>query len=215
MGNSLGKQPAESGVCDHLQGSKAFCLCSPRMCCLLLIVRVPCSYLVSFLFCFVFFFVSFFSFIIAYPDLFFGRHWISFMFCLFLAGFRLSLVFGFVLFYVFLFFIVLYTLLCRWIFPFISRIALLFLFSRFFSYFTNSSSFLPASVHNHIPHIPVFSLIPHSSSLPLAYHPVPSVPSAPEDVKTLPLPPSPLGSSHPAPPRLSPASFRPPSRSSR
>lgn len=104
MGNSLGKQPAESGVCDHLQGSKAFCLCSPRMCCLLLIVRVPCSYLVSFLFCFVFFFVSFFSFIIAYPDLFFGRHWISFMFCLFLAGFRLSLVFGFVLFYIFLFF---------------------------------------------------------------------------------------------------------------
>lgn len=103
MGNSLGKQPAESGVCDHLQGSKAFCLCSPRMCCLLLIVRVPCSYLVSFLFCFVFFFVSF---LVSSSRIltFFGRHWISFMFCLFLAGFRLSLVFGFVLFYVFLFF---------------------------------------------------------------------------------------------------------------
>lgn len=213
MGNSLGKQPAESGVCDHLQGSKAFCLCSPRMCCLLLIVRVPCSYLVSFLFCFVFFFVSFLVSSSRILTFFFGVTGYLLCFVFFSLGFAcLSFLASFIHF---LFFIALYILLCRWIFPFISRIALLFPFSRFFSYFTNSSSFLSASVHNHIPHIPVFSLILHSSSLPLAYHPVPSVPSAPEDVKTLPLPPAPLCSSHPAPPRLSPASFRPPSRSSR
>lgn len=185
------------------------------MCCLLLIVRVPCSYLVSFLFCFVFFFVSFLVSSSRILTFFWGVTGYLLCFVSFSLGFA-CLSFLALFYSTFSYFLsscILFSVAGYFLLPLASLCS--FFSPAIFTYFTNSSSFPSASVHNHIPHIPVFSLIPHSSSLPLAYHPATSVPSAPEDVKTHPLPPSPLCSSHPAPPRLSPASFRPPSRSSR